>query len=215
MKRKSHSAKAPSTPSTPGTQGWDTGTTVEEVPGMQTTKIENDEQELAPEGQRAHLRDALNEFATMMVATYDKKGKHPRLHARPMMVAKVEDDCSLVFVARLDDHKVSNGEAHVEDGSVIAQGMTRQISMLGTIEYSTDRKQLNDLWKLPFNLFFGNGKEDPNVCLMIFRPRDAELWDLSGKKGLKFLFDAAKSLIQRKTPDFTGDQHEKLKLHRA
>ncbi len=182
---------------------------------MTTTKTETNEQELAPEESRTHLQAALNEFAMMMVATYDKKGKHPRLHARPMMVAKVEDDCSLVFVTKLNDHKPINGDSHAEDGTVIAQSLTRQISMLGTIEYSTDRKRLNDVWKLPFNLFFGNGKEDPNVCLMIFKPRDAELWDLSGKNGLKFLFDAAKSLIQKKAPDFTGGQHEVLKLHRA
>ena len=181
---------------------------------MHSTKIEPPEEQLAAEGPRTHLHEALKEFSTMMVATYDRKGKHPRLHARPMMVAKVEDDCSLVFVAKVDDDKVPNGEAHTEDGSVIAQSLTRQVSMLGTIEYSTDRKRLNDVWKLPFNLFFGNGK-DPNVCLMIFTPRDAELWDLSGKKGLQFLFDAAKSLIQKKVPDFSGDQHEVLKLHRA
>ncbi len=182
---------------------------------MPNTQNETQEQELAPEGSRAHLRTALKEFNTMMVATYDKKGKHPRLHARPLLVARVEEDCSLVFVTRMDDHKAVNGEMQPEDGTVIAQSLTRQVSMLGTIEYSTDRKLLNEAWKLPFNLFFGNGKDDPNVCLMVFKPRDAELWDLSGKKGLKFLFDAAKSLIQRKTPDFTGDQHEKLKLHRA
>ncbi len=175
---------------------------------------ESTETELAPEVSRTHLREALAEFAMMMVATYDKKGKHPRLHARPMMVAKVEDDCSLVFVAKLDDDKAPV-EGKVEDGTVIAQSLTRQVSMLGTIEYSTDRKQLSDLWKLPFNLFFGNGKDDPTVCLMIFRPRDAELWDLSGKKGLQFIFDAAKSLLQRKTPELNAEQHEKMKLHRA
>ena len=152
-----------------------TGTPIEESPNMTTTKTETNDKDLAQEGSRTHLHAALKEFAMMMVATYDKKGKHPRLHARPMMVAKVEDDCSLVFVTKMDDHKPANGEPHPEDGTVIAQSMTRQLSMLGTIEYSTDRKLLNDVWKLPFNLFFGNGKDDPNVCLMIFKPRDAEL----------------------------------------
>ena len=182
---------------------------------MQPTTPETKAQDLAPEESRVHLRDALKEFTSMMVATYDKKGKHPRLHARPLLVAKVEDDCSLYFVTRREDDAPKNGEESTEDGSVIAQSLTRQVSMLGTIEYSSDRGLLNDLWKLPFNLFFGKGKDDPQACLLIFRPRDAELWDLSGKNGLKFLFDAAKSLMQRKTPDFTGDQHEIMKLHRS
>lgn len=179
-------------------------------------KPETKEQDLAPDESRTRLRAALGEFSTMMVATYDKKGKHPHLQARPMFVAKVEDDGSLVFVTRLEDHNPNNGEKRSEDGTVIAQSMTRQISMTGTIEFSNDRQKIAELWKLPFNLFFGQGgKDDPDVALMIFHPRDAELWDLSGKNGLKFLFDAAKSLIQSKTPELTGDQHEKMKLHRA
>ncbi len=51
---------------------------------METTGDTKD-QDLAPEGSRAHLRGALSEFATMMVATYDRTGKHPRLHARPIL----------------------------------------------------------------------------------------------------------------------------------
>ncbi|MBS1149903.1 MAG: ral stress protein [Myxococcaceae bacterium] len=182
---------------------------------MDPTTTEGKEQELAPEESRAHLNAALNEFATMMVATYDKKGKHPRLHARPMVVASVEPDCSLIFITHLPEPRPGDGGEPVEDGTVIAQSLTRHVSMLGTIEYSQDRRQINEVWKLPHNLFFGKGRDDPSLCLMIFRPRDAELWDLSGRKGLRFLFGAARSLIQRKTQDFAPDQHEKLKLHRA
>ncbi len=185
---------------------------------MQTNQKDTeskDNGELAADGQRAHLHESLKEFVMMMVATYDKKGKHPRIHARPMMVAKVEDDCSLIFVVKLDEGKDAPEAGKSEDGTVIAQSLTRQVSMIGTFEYSMDRAQLSSLWKLPMNLFFGNGKEDKSVALMIFKPRDAELWDLSGKKGLQFLFGAAKSLVQKKTPELTGDQHEVMKLNRA
>ncbi len=186
---------------------------------MQTNKNETETSgtnaELSSEASRTHLQEALKEFAMMMVATFDKKGKHPRIHARPMMVAKVDDDCSLTFVVKLDEGKDAPAEGKSEDGTVIAQSLTRQISMIGTFEYSMNREKLTSLWKLPMNLFFGNGKEDKSVCLMIFKPRDAELWDLSGKNGLQFLFDAAKSLAQKKTPELTGDQHEVVKLHRG
>ncbi len=176
--------------------------------------VENKEQDLATASSRTHLRNALKEFTSMMVATYDKTGKHPRLHVEPMLLAKIDDDCTLTFVTRLEGVKPNRGESPPEDGNVIAQSLTRQITMLGTVEYSNDRKQISDVWKLPFNLFLGSDKSDENVWLITFKPRDAELWDLSGRNGLRFLFDAAKSLLQRKRPDFSNNQHEKLKLYR-
>lgn len=147
-----------------------------------------------------------------MVATYDKKGKHPRLHPRPMLVARLDEDCSMTFITRV---RAEADVDHSEDAAVIAQSRARQISMLGTVEFSRDRAHLARVWSLPFNLWFPLGKDAPNVGLMLFRPRDAELWDLSGRNGLRFLFDAAKALITQKPPGVSHDLHEKLRLSRA
>lgn len=173
---------------------------------------ENKEQ-LAEPGERAQLHGVLKEFSTLMVATYDRTGKHPRLNARPMHVAKLEDDCSLVFVTQLPSEKVA--EAQHVDGNIIGQSMMRQVNLYGSFEISTDRTRLAAVWSPALNVYFPQGKDDPSACLMIFTPRDAELWDSSGLKGLRFLFDSARALLTKTVPEAAPDQHAKLKLNRA
>lgn len=168
----------------------------------------NDTPDLATKDSRAHLMAALKEFNVVMVATYDKKGKHPRLHPRPMAVAKLDPDFSMTFIARVPD------EAGTEDASVIAQGLTRQVSLLGTVEYSTDKDELSKVWSVTSNLWVPGGKDDPKVGTMIFRPRDAELWNVSGRHGLRFLFLTAQALFTHQSPKFPKDVHDTLKLHR-
>lgn len=183
---------------------------------MQTTTDKHEaegKEKLAQADERAHLYEMLKEFSTLMVATYDKTGKHPRLNARPMHVAKLEDDCSLVFVTQLPSEKVS--EAQHFDGNVIGQSMMRQVSLYGHFEISTDRERIAQVWSKGFDVWFPQGKDDPNACLMVFIPRDAELWDASGLKGLRYLLDSAKALLTRTVPESTPDQHARLKLNRA
>ncbi len=190
---------------------------------MQTTtnsdanakQVESDAkgEQLASKDERTLLHDLLKEFSTLMVATYDKTGKHPRLNARPMQVAKLEDDCSLVFITAKPSEKVT--EAQHIDGNVIGQSMMRQVSLYGTFEISTDRAKMAEVWSKGFDVWFPAGKEDPNACLMTFKPRDAELWDSSGLKGLRYLLESAKALLTKTTPESSSDQHAKLKLNRA
>lgn len=168
---------------------------------------------LATSDDRTQLHDLLKEFSTLMVATYDKTGKHPRLNARPMQVAKLEDDCSLVFVTAKQSEKVA--EAQHIDGNVIGQSLMRQVSLFGTFEISTDRTKMAEVWSKAFDVWFPQGKDDPTACLMVFTPRDAELWDSSGLKGLRYLLESAKALLTKTTPESSPDQHAKLKLNRA
>lgn len=177
------------------------------TPGNET------KEQLAAPSERAQLHSVLKEFSTLMVATYDKTGKHPRLNARPMHVAKLEDDCSLVFVTQNPSEKVS--EAQHVDGNIIGQSMMRQVSLSGAFEISTDRAKIAEVWSPALNVYFPLGKEDPKACLMLFTPRDAELWDSSGLKGLRFLFDSARALLTKTVPEAAPDQHAKLKLNRA
>ena len=191
---------------------------------MQTTsekteKLEQIEQQvegkepLAGAEERRHLHEVLKDFTTVMVATYDKTGKHPRLNARPMRVAKLEDDCSMVFVTQLPSEKVD--EAQHLDGNVIVQGLMRQANLFGHFEISTDRERMAAVWSKPFDIWFPQGKDDPNACLMTFVPRDAEMWDSSGLKGLRLLFESARALLTKTVPESDPDQHSKLKLNRA
>ncbi|MBL8953642.1 MAG: pyridoxamine 5'-phosphate oxidase family protein [Myxococcaceae bacterium] len=159
-----------------------------------------------------HVHDVLEDFETLMVGTYEKVGDVPRLRARPMRVAKLDDDNTLYFVTSIDTSKVD--EALVPGrGTVVGQRRNRYLSALGRYEVLKDTAMLKDLWNPAFNVWF-DGPEDPTCVLMVFHPEEVELWDSKGLKGVKYIFDAAKALITGAEPprDDDDDQHEVVAL---
>jgi hypothetical protein len=67
---------------------------------------------------------------------------------------------------------------------------------------------MNDLWF--------DGPDDPTVALMEFVPEEAELWDVSGTNGLRFVFAAAKALATgTELPnEKSGERHEQFSVNR-
>ncbi len=63
-------------------------------------------------------------------------------------------------------------------------------SVSGRMSISTDRAVIDRLWNAFIAAWYEGGKDDPNLCLMRFDPKDAEIW-LDGSSllaGLKVLF---------------------------
>ena len=44
-------------------------------------------------------------------------------------------------------------------------------------------------------VYFPEGKDDPNLCLAVLHPEEVEYWDMTGPKGIRYLFEAAKALL--------------------
>lgn len=168
-----------------------------------------------PKGDRERVHDMLKGFSTVMLFTMEGRGEDMKHRARPMNVAKLDDDCTLTFVTGLDTSKVDEA-ARNDQAHVVAQGKTQFLSISGRTEISRDRAQIEAAWSPADKVFFPEGKDDPNLCLMIFHPEEAELWDVSGAKGLKFLFEAAKSLVTREKPySHDKEQHDIVNLRAA
>jgi general stress protein 26 len=162
---------------------------------------------------RKHLCELLQSFSTMMLGTFEQTGDRPALRARPMHVARVEDDGSLYFLTRNPSEKLDEAAA-TQTGHVFAQSEKQFISMSGEISISTDRQTIRDLWKTGYGVWL-DGPDDPHAALMIFKPHEAELWDASGLKGLRFLIESAKSLVTGdKGPKYPNQMHERVELTR-
>lgn len=160
---------------------------------------------------REHLHALLKDFDTVMLGTFETTGPHPSLRARPMHVAEISADCSLCFVTRSPSEKVDEAAA-IRYGHVFAQSSKQFISMQGEITLSTDRARLRKLWSKGYEVWL-SGPDDPHAVLMIFTPREAELWDMSGTNGLRFLFESARSLVTGdKQPNYNDDMHERVQL---
>jgi len=162
---------------------------------------------------RERIHDLLEGFSTVMLVTAEHGGAKPTLRARPMGVAKLGDDCTLTFMTSIDTSKVDEAQTNTIS-HVVAQGKTTFLSISGDIEVVRDRARIHEAWKPADKIYFPEGADDPKICLLVFHPTEAELWDLSGTRGIRYLFEAARALISGERPqhDPSGDTHERVTL---
>lgn len=174
-----------------------------------------------PDAQRQHAVQLLREFSTVMLISFERHGHdahgapqsrcEPKLQARPMHVASVDDDGTLWFVTSIDSTKVEEALSP-HDGYAVAQTKTRQASIRGTFTVVRDPDQIRDVWKKEYEVFFPDGPTDARVCILGLHPREIEFWDASGGNGLTYLIDAAKAFMAGETPKPRPEEHERVRL---
>lgn len=76
----------------------------------------------------------------------------------------------------------------------------------GALEAVTDRNMLDEIWSVFAGAWFEDGKDDPDIQLLRFTPREAEVWATDGS--VSFLYEVAKANLTDSKPD-AGD-HGKL-----
>ena len=128
--------------------------------------------------------------------------------ARPMMVARADDDGRLWFVTRLESDVIEEVLADPQCG-VTMQDFSTFLSMSGTCYTRRDEDMLNELWSKSFELWF-NREE---AVIIEFKGRDAEYW-AGGLRGLKFLFEATRAVItgEKIRPSRVGD-HSRIEIN--
>ncbi|MCZ4351148.1 pyridoxamine 5'-phosphate oxidase family protein [Roseovarius aestuarii] len=72
----------------------------------------------------------------------------------------------------------------------------------GTLSIETSKEILDDLWSPMAAVWFEDGREDDDICLVRFTPSHAEVWLTDG--GAKAMFEFAKAALGDDTPDL-GD----------
>jgi general stress protein 26 len=158
------------------------------------------------------LHEILAEFSNLLLGTFEQTGGQPSLRARPMSIARLDDDCTLYFITGIETDKVDEAMS-TGTGHAFAQSKTRYLWLRGQLEISRDRTLLHELWSKMNDVWF-DGPDDPRAAVMILQPIEAELWDVSGAKGVRFLLESAKALLtgQRLENESSGERHEKVQL---
>lgn len=152
----------------------------------------------------------LEGYSTVMLVTLDGPSRHPTMNARPMAVAKLDEDCTITFLTKVDSDKVD--EAKSRGASVTAQGTMSFLSIAGTTEVSRDKATIAAAWKPSYKSWFPEGLDDPTLCALVFKPSKAEIWDSTGTKGVSYLFEVAKAFITGTTPQVDPDQHKTVDM---
>lgn len=163
---------------------------------------------MAETNSHEHLYDLVKDFRTAMLVTKDSSGE---LHARPMSVAELQADADAYFATSIDSAKIQEIET---DPKVLIsfQSGSQFATISGTARVVRDRAVIERLWSDAWLAWFPGGKDDPSLCLLKFEAREGEYWDNSGLKGVRYLFDGVKAILQGEKADVHSGQHGKVKL---
>lgn len=160
------------------------------------------------ENPRAHLLELLKDFGTAMLVTRSPDG---RMHGRPMDIAEITDAGEVWFCSGLDSGKIAEIAADPEV-AVAIQGKTKWLSLTGRARVSNDPQRIARLWKEDWKLWFPDGPSDPNLCLLAVDPSEGEWWDDSGKRGLKFAFQAVKAYVKGEAMPDENERNARVQL---
>jgi len=149
----------------------------------------------------------LHHFENAMLVTHD--GSH--LDARPMAIAKVDDDGGLWFVSDRQSSKVMEIKAST-DVCVTMQSRNEFVFLSADASVIDDRAMLKKLWKDSWRVWFPDGVDDPAIILLHIVPRSGEYWDNSGLSGWKYLTKAGLAYFQGEPPKIDEDINASVKL---
>jgi general stress protein 26 len=154
------------------------------------------------------LIDLLHEFDTAMLVTRSGDGS---LDARPMAVAKVEDDGQLWFVTDRHSGKIADLAIDTEV-AITMQSSRKFVSLSGTASTVDDQAKLDELWSEAWKVWFPEGKKSESIILLRIEPARGEYWDNSGFNGVKYLLKAGQAYLQGKKPETDASTNASVSL---
>jgi general stress protein 26 len=158
---------------------------------------------------RAKLREILEEAGTVMLMTRNRGTND--MHVRPMAVARVDEDGTTYLITSLKTTKVAEIQADPRV-DVVFQGKTRFATVSGTARMHSDRALVKQLWSEAWKIWFPEGKEDPDIVILVIDPERGEYWDQSGTAGISFLYRAAKAYLTGKEIEVNPEAHGKVRM---
>jgi general stress protein 26 len=123
---------------------------------------------------------------------------------KPMSHYVDQDDNALWFIGAkgtdlAQETRLGERDAHY----VIASDKDNMYATLrGTLTAKFDPKKKDEIWNIIADSWFEDGKADPDVHMMKFSIKDAEVWTTDGTP--KFLYEIAKAQMTGSKPDI-GD----------
>jgi general stress protein 26 len=135
------------------------------------------------------VEDSPNCFFCTAVATGDSNA------TRPMNVRQVDDDGNLWFLSSKDSHKNMELERSPKV-KLYFQGSKHSdfLELEGTATLATSKAKIDELWEPMIKTWFTEGKDDPRISVIRFRPTDGYYWDTKhgmAIAGIKMMIGAA------------------------
>ena len=142
-----------------------------------------------------------NRFGMLGAAPAGGRGFHP-------MTAYAEPESNTIWFYTSKDTDLARA---AEGGAkamfiVMAKDQDFQACIAGELKTSQDTLHRDKYWSPMVSAWFPEGRADPNLILMAFSCKDADVW-ISDAGALKFGWEVAKANLTKATPDLGGQAH--------
>jgi general stress protein 26 len=163
---------------------------------------------LVPTNDLQKLRELVKDIDFCMLTTIDERGD---LHSRPMSSnGDIDPDGDIWFFAGAFSHKVSEIKDTPRVNISFADPQNQNyVSITGRARLIRDRKRINELWKPQLQMWFPEGKDDPNIALLRVKIEKAEYWD-SPSSPISYALNFVSALVTGDEPD--NGEHKKLEF---
>lgn len=156
---------------------------------------------------KKNLQDLVSDFDVAMLVTYSGTA----VHARPMVIAHLEEGMSAYLVTDINSVKVDEIKANPH-ALLTFQGASKYASVQGELTLTLDRTLIELMWKESWKVWFPGGKSDANIALLKFTGGQGEFWDNAGMQGLKYVYSAAKAYLAGNVMRTDSEQHAKVQF---
>lgn len=146
------------------------------------------------------VADVLDKARIGLLATRDDEG---RLVTRPLAIVDRDFDGFVYFFVAKDSHKVHDIDANpqVNVGVETSKGW---LSISGTATLRTDAAKIDELWNTGAEVWFDQGRDDPQVALLEVDAHTVESWTSTEPKAVTLL-KYAKAAVTGGHPKNIGD----------
>ncbi len=132
------------------------------------------------------LNEKIKDVRIAMLTTVEPDGI---LRSRPMVTQDTEFDGDLWFFTLASASKVGEVQQHQQVNlSYVKPSEDLFVSVSGTAQLVSDRKEIKKRWKPYYKTWFPNGEDDPNLALLKVTVSRAEYWDMPSKGVLSSIF---------------------------
>lgn len=153
------------------------------------------------------LKEIAEDARICMMST--QLDQHPS-SSRPMTLQEVDENGILWFLSGKDSDK--NYELKKDAKAQLYfmnNSSSEYLSVYGSAEIYMDQDTIDEHWSVAANVWFKEGKEDPNVSVIGIKPLDVKYW---GTKHGKFVDVALMAYSAITGADKGGDDGEEGKL---
>ena len=159
---------------------------------------------LVPTDDLQKLREMVEAIDFCMLTTIDERGD---LHSRPMSSnGDIDQNGDMWFFTGAFSHKVDEIKKTSRVNVSFADPQNQNyISITGRARLVRDRKKIDELWRPQFEMWFPEGKDDPNIGLLCVKIEKAEYWD-SPSSTISYALNFVSALVTGEEPDL-GEKH--------